>query len=59
MVANNPNYPIPSPLSEEKRAWSDFKNHIIILIGNKEHGVDTKCALTLLRDLEQAVKDSI
>jgi len=52
--------PEHSPNQEpKKRAWSDVKNHIVVRYGNEEHGYDTMAAIKLLRQLEDAIRDSI
>ena len=43
----------------EKRAWSDFPDHILIRIGGGEYGIDTRIALKLYLDLKEAIKDSL
>lgn len=44
---------------ERRKAWSDFKDHVVICAGGTEIGMDTGTALHLYKQLEQAIKDSI
>ena len=44
---------------KNKRAWSDFKDHIVICLGGTELGMDTDTALHLYKQLREAIKNSI
>ncbi len=61
MVADGRHKPPDLPPSEEpqKRAWSNVKNHIVVKYGKNEYGYDTQGAVNLLRQLEDAIRDSI
>jgi|GEM_PF-1990324 len=41
------------------RAYSDFEGHILVRIGNEEHGMDLTCAMRLLRDLKIAIDNAV
>ncbi len=41
------------------RAYSDFEGHILVRLGNEEHGMDLTCAMRLLRDLRIAVDSAV
>lgn len=38
-----------------RRAYSDAFNHVIVKIGNTEHGFDLACAIQLKTDLDKAI----
>ncbi len=61
MVADGKNKPPDRPPNEVPRkvVWSDAKDHIVIRYGNDEYGYDTFSAISLFRELEDAIRDSI
>lgn len=48
----------PSVVPKGLRAWSDFQDHVLVRIGNVEHGMDIMTATRLLRDLKVAVDNA-
>jgi len=44
---------------KDKKAWSDFKDHVLIGVGGTESGMDTKIAKDLYYQLGEAIIKSI
>lgn len=44
--------------NENKRALSDFPGHVLLRMGNVEHGMDLTCAEELFVQLGQAINEA-